>query len=142
MYCFKCGYEIRYDNETHTCPWCGEHIYGTPDANNGTELVSNWLQYGVIGSGILASHRRNLLSNREIENLYYSSVYYRQNGYDIWDVFNNKGKTGEYSLEHWIKGTYSNVRFTEPWSLFYNVVIPEPNGSFQEIDAILIILQM
>ena len=138
MFCFKCGVEIKHDNRMHCCEWCGEHIFGTKDANEGGEIVSNWLQYGLIATTVVASKRGKLMSNYTIEKLYYDSIYYHQTKYPIWETFNDKGKIGEYAIEYWLKGLYSQVGLSQPWRIMYNVIIPEPNGSFQEIDAILI----
>jgi len=78
---------------------------------------------------------------------YLSSSYWYQNKYPFNVLVSDKGKVGEYLID---------VAFTKAWSkvnekyatntspvispqIYFNVNIPEPNGSFQEADAIVVV---
>lgn len=68
---------------------------------------------------------------------YYSSIYYQCTGYNFEEVISDKGKAGEYMLEK----TVHNLRYNNitNYKLLFNLCVPEPNGLFQEIDAVLIV---
>ena len=77
--------------------------------------------------------------NVKTREWYYASEYYKTTGYKYVDVVEDKGKYGEYCIEEYMKGTYSKQLFPFPYKILFNVIIPEKNNLFQEIDCIIIV---
>lgn len=145
QYCYKCGAEIRQVNEARRCECCGAHIYGQPD-NLGAGTYASSFFYGGV-AGLVGNTAKNIAyssgtkSNKQIEKDYYESDYYRFTQEPLEKVFTDKGMIGEYALEGWIKQTQleSRVEYINgPFAILYNLMVPEPDGSFQEIDMVII----
>lgn len=82
---------------------------------------------------ILHNANENMGIDNEQREKYYQSDYYQSTKYPIEKVFGDKGKYGEYFLEILCEQIPMKHR------ILFNLVIPEENGSFQEIDAVCII---
>ena len=92
--------------------------------------------------------------NLQLRDLYYDSEYYKLTGFRYSDVASDKGMFGEYLIEQIAKGYEKDEgfypfgypekykRLSVPYYILYNVVVPEPNGLFQEIDCLIIVCGM
>lgn len=128
-YCICCGCYIDFAKLRYTgqlrCPTCGVQIIGTTEDDN---QAPGW------GFAIL---NKLLKTNQdpyfEIKK-YYSSDYFKATGYSFEHVLMDKGLVGEYMIDI----AFCKARGNRPARIFYNVQIPEPNGSFQEVDAVIV----
>ena len=129
-YCFYCGDYVDYRKiraaGMATCPSCGCHAVGLKEAT-----MSDGWGLRLINS-ILGENQDPYLEIKD----YYNSVYFKNTGYPFETVALDRGLVGEYMLDMEFK-KLSRKRAGKPCYMFYNVLIPEPNGSFQEVDAIL-----
>lgn len=145
QYCYKCGAEINQINATHTCVGCGAHIYGQKYGRGAGFVAGSFLDGGLIG--VIGSAVQNTVektgtkTDKEILNEYLNSDFYKFNQLPIEKVFTDKGLIGEYLVEGWLKGYQREPGCGPlccPFSILYNLMIPEPDGSFQEIDMVVI----
>jgi hypothetical protein len=142
-YCFKCGcYVDRRRASSYgdiRCFSCGAPII-KPDLLSHGAL--SFFNYGLVGGIVHSASEAASYSNpgNYIMN-YYHSVYYSQTHYPFEQVASDKGRMGEYLVE--IGYQMARAKFPEFKSyIFYNLLIPEPNGSFQEVDAVVILGSM
>lgn len=68
---------------------------------------------------------------------YYCSLYYQQNNYPFEEVATDKEKMGKYLVEVGYQKARANFKKFRTY-IFFNLLVPEENGSFQEIDALVI----
>ncbi|WP_022777503.1 NERD domain-containing protein [Butyrivibrio sp. AE3009] len=138
-YCFKCGCYVERARAAHygdiKCHQCGAPII---NPNMLSHAGTTLLKYGFIGSLVVAASEAADYTNPENYILnYYKSIYYEQNKYPFETVATDKGKMGEYLVDvgyQQFKRIYPQFKTY----IFYNLLVPEPNGSFQEIDAVIV----
>ena len=131
-YCYECGAYIEKNTISWKCPNCGAPKIGMNTENN---LLNSFFEYG-IGGFIYNLSSKPTMNDMAIYSDYYNSEYYKSTKIVFENVIIDKGKVGEYTLEKQI-----NVLKRRGLSvkILFNAIIPEPNGSFQEIDAIAIV---
>ena len=145
-YCPKCGNYINYARSLEAglqrCHGCKAPIIGVDNAaylkrSVGTNGLIGSLLYASIATAITLKDSVLNKGEYELVSEYYNSEYYRQNKYPFESVVSDKGRVGEYLL---VKEFHKvrNQLGGKSLHLYYNLYIPEPNGSFQEIDAIVI----
>lgn len=137
-YCYECGNYVSYEGGSQRCRYCGA------DKINGNIILgglSDVINYGIIGTTIL--NVQSSLQKTDVRSAYshivdyYKSEYYRKNQYEFEKVADDKGLMGEYLVDKQyqvLKKSYPGRKF----HVLYNLFIPEPNGSFAEIDAAII----
>ena len=138
-YCFNCGCYVDRNRAANygdiKCRQCGAPII-KPNmlSHAGTAL----LNYGFIGSlAFAAVEASNYTPPETFVSNYYKSLFYEQNKYPFESVATDKGKMGEYLVDvgyQKFKRMFPQLRTY----IFYNLLVPEPNGSFQEIDALIV----
>ena len=133
-YCFNCGCYIDVEQakieNKDSCNACGVPIISTLFQPS-TFLGS----FAKMVSG--AAPVNSIISPEKLIYNYYGSLYYQQNNYPYEEVATDKEKTGKYLVEvgyQKARASFKNFRTY----IFFNLLIPEENGSFQEIDAIVI----
>lgn len=133
-YCIGCGSYIdraAADRALrNTCPACGVPIIG--------KYTRPQTFIGAIAKNVAGANNPNRNVNPEtlIYN-YYSSLYYQRNNYPYEEVAADVEKTGKYLVEvgyQKARASFKNFRTY----IFFDLLIPEENGSFQEIDALVI----
>ncbi len=138
-YCFNCGCYINRNIASRfnglRCPECGVSIITPYLASLPTvELEkNNW--YGATWSVAAGTERIN--PARFIEKYYYSA-FYKQKGVPFDSVATDQENMGKYLVEagfDWAKNMFPSLR---PY-IFFDLVVPEGNGSLQEIDAIVVL---
>lgn len=133
-YCFNCGCYIDSDLAQQegrgVCSACGTTVireYLRPQ-----NLLGNLAKrFSSVGN-----HNTPLTPEKLIYN-YYGSLYYQQTGYPFEEVAVDKEKTGKYLVEVGYQKARASFKSYRTY-IFFNVLIPEENGSFQEIDAIVV----
>lgn len=73
------------------------------------------------------------------EKIYYESEYYKCTSMPYQEVINDIGVFGEYIVEGYLNGLYNSKSLRYDYKILYNLLIPEKDGSFQEIDALAIV---
>lgn len=155
FYCYECGGYVKRGRDVFTCPYCNSRIIG---ANMVQHVANAFGKGGLLGGALALSFSlggmltpKSLKSDNDPAFLqpyassdadpiyeYYDSEYYKNTKYLFENVICDKGRTGEYCLEREIKKAM-DTPLRLPYEILYNLVIREPNGLFQEIDAILIV---
>ncbi len=139
-YCITCGNYIdtvtavRYGEVT--CKTCGCQIIA---ANYLAHGLNAFFDYGVAG-GLLYSGIKHMNVKETAASQvkkYYMSEYYKQTKYPCEYVAADKGRMGEYLISVGLAKAKKKLP-GRSLHAYYNLVIPEPNGSCQEIDAIII----
>lgn len=122
------------DNNSYKffCPVCGTKL--SRDMNCCPEC-----SYKVVLRKEYFKVFQDSFSDDKCAKLYYSSDYYKCTKYDYSQVRQDKGMWGEYYLEGIINGAYGGPHLGFDNRLLFNLLIPEPNGLFQEIDALAIV---
>lgn len=141
-YCFNCGCYVDRQRAAYNgdvrCVECGTPMIKP----NFTSHVGNSVaRYGLIGGALHSVFETtNYVQNSPVNYVrsYYYSAYYHQTKYPFEMVATDKGKMGEYLVEVGFQLAKSVFRNLKPY-IFFNLLIPEANGSFQEIDALVII---
>lgn len=139
-YCFNCGNYINRKSRDYVtqCSVCHSPIIAPQTVGKALDSV---YRYGFLGAalagGISAINSANAESSNDGLSLYYSSDYYKATQLPAENVVSDKGRIGEYLVSRQIKILKEKLDGRSLYA-FYNVIIPEPNGSYQEIDALLI----
>ncbi len=141
-YCFNCGCLVDRNRASYygdiNCHTCGLPIIKADWGNNVLNNINRrGLFNGLINSFAEASERMVINSSQFIFD-YYNSAYFHQTGYLFEDVATDKGKMGEYLIEVNFRRAANAFPMLNP-CIYFNVLVPESNGSFQEIDALVII---
>lgn len=138
-YCIKCGNYVDRNRAALygdiNCRYCNEPIIGRNMVSNGLNNIS---RYGLLGGALASTIQSSSGSANKYVIDYYKSEYYRLNKYPFEYVVSDKGRMGEYLINvevQKLKRAMPGLSF----HVFYNLIIPEPNGSFQEIDALIIV---
>jgi len=76
---------------------------------------------------------KKIKAEKEIQQKYLASDYYKSTGLPMDKVFSDKGLYGEYCLELICENIPLKHR------MLFNLIIPQRNGHFQEIDALCIL---
>lgn len=131
-YCFGCGNYIDRSYKDIKCRFCGAEVIGADyignTLNNG--LLSTLFETSAFSKGDVKSALSRITD-------YYGSEFYRKNQYPFEQIATDKGLMGEYLVDREyqvLKKSYPGRRF----HVLYNLLVPEPNGSFEEVDAIII----
>ena len=132
-YCYECGTYVDKNSLSFKCSNCGAGKIGVDQS---TLVWKNFFNKGF--GGMFASYLVMPKKFNEINvyKEYLRSEYYKSTNIPFDRLITDKGKVGEYYIEKEVnllrkKGYEAKI--------LYNVMIPEPNGSFQEADAILIV---
>ena len=133
-YCFNCGCYIdaekAKEEKKESCDACGVPIIGP--------YLHQHTLFGPFAGKPSGTAQGNVNANPgKLIYDYYGSLYYDQNRYPFEEVATDKEKTGKYLVEvgyQKARASFKNFRTY----IFFNLLIPEENGSFQEIDAIVI----
>lgn len=137
-YCYGCGNYVSSRDRGQGCPYCGVDRISSNAIASG---IADVLDYGLIGSAIVNIH--SSLQKTDARSAYshivdyYKSEYYRKTQFPFETVAQDKGLMGEYLVDiqyQRLKKSYPGRKF----HILYNLFIPEPNGSFEEIDAVII----
>lgn len=137
-YCIECGNYIDRSYNDVRCPYCGSEIIG---ADYVKDSFNGFAKYGLLGGIIHSvdsnSNRNHAFTMNRIRT-YYASDLFEQNHIRFEDIVYDRGLVGEYMVSREIEGiknAFRNLRF----HVLYNLFVPEPNGSFAEIDAVIIV---
>lgn len=133
-YCINCGCYIDLTSEENkdreVCSACGVPIIG--------KYLRSHNLFGSIAKRMSGtSGHNNTLNPEKLIYNYYGSLYYQQNNYPFEEVAIDKEKTGKYLVEVGYQKARASFKSFRTY-IFFNLLIPEENGSFQEIDALVI----
>lgn len=129
-YCCECGNYINKQDYAIQCPCCGTEVIGA-------NYLGNTLEHGFLSMMINTAYTKNYGRSTSYIADYYNSEFYRKNQQPYERVACDKGLMGEYQVDRQyqiLKKSYPGRRF----HILYNLLVPEPNGSFEEIDAVII----
>ncbi len=143
-YCLECGNYINHAYGDMRCRFCRAEVIGGNYFSHSMNILDKYVKYGLIG-GMFAE------VTDQIDNLrggdaksaysrivdYYRSDFYRDNRIPFEQIASDKGLMGEYLVDRqfqMLKASYPGRSF----HALYNLYVPEPNGSFAEIDAVII----